>query len=52
MVLIAHAGHWLTSVAYFVPVVGFLVWLGVDADQGAPRRAVVDGAMLVPPQRA
>ena len=29
MTLIAHAGHWLTSVAYFVPVVGFLVWLGV-----------------------
>jgi hypothetical protein len=29
MTLIAHAGHWLTSVAYFVPVVGFLVWLAV-----------------------
>ena len=27
MALIAHAGHWLTSVAYFVPVVGFLAWL-------------------------
>ena len=27
--LIAHAGHWLTSIAYFVPVVAFLVWLGV-----------------------
>jgi hypothetical protein len=26
-VLIAHAGHWLVSVAYFVPVIGFLVWL-------------------------
>jgi hypothetical protein len=25
---IAHAGHWLVSAAYFVPVVGFLVWLG------------------------
>jgi hypothetical protein len=25
----AHAGHWLTSIAYFVPVVAFLVWLGV-----------------------
>jgi hypothetical protein len=25
----AHAGHWLTSVAYFVPVIAFLVWLGV-----------------------
>ena len=25
--LIAHAGHWLTTIAYFGPVVGFLVWL-------------------------
>jgi hypothetical protein len=24
----AHAGHWLTSIAYFVPVLAFLVWLG------------------------
>ena len=23
----AHAGHWLTSIAYFVPVVAFLIWL-------------------------
>jgi hypothetical protein len=28
-VLIAHAGHWLVSAAYFVPVLGFLIWLGV-----------------------
>jgi hypothetical protein len=27
--LIAHAGHWLLNVAYFVPVVGFMVWLAV-----------------------
>jgi hypothetical protein len=26
-VLYAHAGHILTSVAYFIPVIGFLVWL-------------------------
>ena len=25
----AHAGHVLTSIAYFVPVIAFLVWLGV-----------------------
>jgi hypothetical protein len=24
---IAHAGHYLTSIAYFLPVVAFLVWL-------------------------
>ena len=29
MLLFAHAGHWLVSLAYFVPVVGFLGWLGV-----------------------
>jgi hypothetical protein len=29
MVLIAHAGHWLVGLAYFVPVLGFLVWLAV-----------------------
>jgi len=26
---LAHAGHWLTTVAYFIPVVAFLVWLVV-----------------------
>jgi hypothetical protein len=26
---IAHAGHWLTTIAYFLPVVGFLGWLAV-----------------------
>ncbi len=25
---LAHAGHWLVNIAYFVPVVGFLGWLG------------------------
>lgn len=24
---IAHAGHWLTTIAYFLPVVAFLAWL-------------------------
>jgi hypothetical protein len=27
MLLIAHAGHVFTTIAYFVPVVAFLVWL-------------------------
>jgi hypothetical protein len=27
MLPIAHAGHTLTTIAYFVPVVAFLVWL-------------------------
>jgi hypothetical protein len=25
--LLAHAGHTLTTIAYFLPVVAFLVWL-------------------------
>ena len=25
---LAHAGHWLTSLAYFLPVLIFLGWLG------------------------
>jgi hypothetical protein len=26
---LAHAGHWLVQVVYFVPVLGFIVWLVV-----------------------
>jgi hypothetical protein len=28
MLLIAHPGHWITTVAYFLPVLCFLGWLG------------------------
>jgi hypothetical protein len=41
---LAHAGHWLVQVIYFVPVLGFIVWLvvtqirdrrrGTDEDEG------------------
>ena len=41
MLFIAHAGHWITGIAYFLPVVGFLIWLGItqlrerrDRDRG------------------
>lgn len=27
--VIAHSSHWLVNVAYIVPVVGFIVWLGM-----------------------
>ena len=27
---IAHAGHYLTTIAYFLPVVAFLVWLLIN----------------------
>ena len=29
MILLAHAGHWLVSLSYFAPVIGFLIWLAV-----------------------
>ena len=29
MIVLAHAGHWLVQAAYFLPVVAFLVWLGI-----------------------
>jgi hypothetical protein len=29
MIPLGHAGHWLTTVGYFLPVVAFLVWLAV-----------------------
>jgi hypothetical protein len=39
MLLFAHAGHWLTSIAYFVPVVGFMAWLAVtQLRERRPRR--------------
>jgi hypothetical protein len=27
--VLAHAGHWLVQIAYFLPVVIFLIWLGI-----------------------
>ena len=25
----AHSGHWLESVVYLIPIVGFALWLGI-----------------------
>ncbi|MEX1141333.1 MAG: hypothetical protein WD993_00195 [Thermoleophilaceae bacterium] len=38
MPLLAHAGHWLVNFAYFVPVVGFLVWLAWTELRGRRER--------------
>ena len=40
MIVIAHAGHWLASVAYALPVVILLGWMGVVKvkDNRAQRR--------------
>ena len=29
MLLLAHAGHWLVTIAYFTPVIAFIAWLVV-----------------------
>ena len=37
---LAHAGHWLVNIAYFLPVVAFLAWLIVTQlrdRRGQPR---------------
>ena len=36
---IAHAGHWITGIAYFLPVVVFLVWLAVTQPRERRRRS-------------
>jgi hypothetical protein len=41
MTQIAHAGHYLVTIAYFLPVVAFLVWLAVT--QIRERRRSRDG---------
>ena len=30
MLLIAHSGHWLVTIGYFVPVGVFLIWLAIS----------------------
>jgi hypothetical protein len=29
MLYYAHAGHWITGIAYFIPVIAFMVWLAI-----------------------
>jgi hypothetical protein len=29
MFVMAHAGHWLESLVYLVPICGFAIWLGI-----------------------
>jgi len=41
MLLIAHAGHWLVSAAYFAPVLVFVIWL--VAVTVKERREDIDG---------
>ena len=46
MSLLGHTGHWISNVAYFAPIVGFLVWLGItnlrEHRAGEPRTRLRD----------
>ena len=37
--VLAHASHWLESVVYLVPIVGFAIWLGVATIKDRRSRA-------------
>jgi hypothetical protein len=43
---IAHAGHWITGIAYFLPILFFLGWLGItnikERRAGQPRTKLRD----------
>jgi hypothetical protein len=45
MYVMAHAGHWLESLVYLVPIVGFAIWLGVTTvkDRRRQRDEAQDG---------
>ena len=36
--VLAHTGHWLESLVYLVPIVGFAVWLAITAIKDRRRR--------------
>jgi hypothetical protein len=42
--VVAHAGHWIESVVYLVPVAGFALWLVVVAVRDRRRRRPEGGA--------
>jgi hypothetical protein len=41
--VLAHAGHWLESVVYLIPIVGFATWLAITAIKDRRRRRVDGG---------
>jgi hypothetical protein len=43
MVPVAHAGHWLESVVYLVPIVGFALWLAITTIKDRRSRGHEEG---------
>ena len=41
--IIAHAGHWLESLVYLVPIVGFAVWLIITTVKDRRRQRAESG---------
>jgi hypothetical protein len=35
----AHAGHWIESVVYLVPILGFAIWLGIATIRDRRKRS-------------
>jgi hypothetical protein len=36
--VLAHTGHWLESLVYLIPIVGFALWLAITAVKDRRRR--------------
>lgn len=43
MTPLAHGGHWIESVVYLVPIVGFALWLGIATVKDRRDRRRGDG---------
>jgi hypothetical protein len=43
MIVLAHPGHWLVQVAYFAPVLAFLLWLVITTLRERRREREGDG---------
>lgn len=41
--VLAHSGHWLESVVYLIPIVGFALWLAYTAIKHRRRRPTEGG---------